>query len=283
MESRRRIIALMTPPSLWMLVLFVLPLAAMCLFSFRAGTSGAARGIWTLANYANFLGNLPYQRLLLSSTVTAMLTAIGAIVLAYPLAYYLAFRAGPRRMLLLTLIILPAWTSYLLRILSWRVMLGSNGLFNSLLLSLGLVREALPILLYSSTAVIITLIYVWIPFAMLPIFATLERIDRSQIEAAADLGCKPWEVLLRVIVPLSLPGVASAFMFVFIPTLGEYVTPLLVGGARGIMYGNIIQDQFVRALNWPVGSLLSVVMLIVALLVLMLFSRVVRSPEMTRV
>ena len=283
MESRRRIVVLMSPLSLWMLVLFVVPLAVMCLFSFRAGTSGAARNIWTLEHYGDFVGNWPYQRLLLSSTVIALLTALGAIVLAYPLAYYLAFRAGSYRTLLVTLIILPAWTSYLLRILSWRVMLGSNGLFNSLLLSLGLVQEALPILLYSSTAVVVTLIYVWIPFAMLPIYATLERIDRSQLEAAADLGCKPWEVLLRVIIPLSLPGVASAFMFVFIPTLGEYVTPLLVGGARGIMYGNIIQDQFVRALNWPVGSLLSVVMLSVALLVLFLFSRVLRSAEFTRV
>jgi spermidine/putrescine transport system permease protein len=282
MESRRRIAVLMAPPSLWMLVLFVAPLLAMLLFSFRAGTSGAARDTWTLANYANFLGNLPYQRLLLSSTLTALLTAIGAIVLAYPLAYYLAFGAGPKRMTLLTLIILPAWTSYLLRIFAWRVILGSNGLFNSLLLSLGLVQEALPILLYSSTAVVVTLIYVWIPFATLPIFATLERIDRSLIEAAGDLGCKPWEVLLRVIFPLSLPGVISAFMFVFIPTLGEYVTPLLVGGARGIMYGNIIQDQFVRALNWPMGSLLSAVMLVVALLVLLLFSRLVRSHVVTR-
>jgi spermidine/putrescine transport system permease protein len=282
MESRRRIAVLMTPPSLWMLVLFVAPLLAMLLFSFRAGTSGAARDTWTLANYANFLGNLPYQRLLLNSTLTALLTAIGAIVLAYPLAYYLAFGAGSKRMTLLTLIILPAWTSYLLRIFAWRVILGSNGLFNSLLLSLGLVQEALPILLYSSTAVVVTLIYVWIPFATLPIFATLERIDRSLIEAAGDLGCKPWEVLLRVIFPLSLPGVISAFMFVFIPTLGEYVTPLLVGGARGIMYGNIIQDQFVRALNWPMGSLLSAVMLVVALLVLVVFSRLVRSHVLTR-
>jgi spermidine/putrescine transport system permease protein len=281
-ERRRRIAVLMTPPSLWMLVLFLAPLTAMLLFSFRAGTSGAARDTWTLANYANFLGNRPYQRLLFTSTLTALITAMGAIVLAYPLAYYLAFGAGPKRMTLLTLLILPAWTSYLLRILAWRVMLGSNGLFNSLLLSLGLVQEALPILLYSSTAVIVTLIYVWIPFATLPIFATLERIDRSQIEAAGDLGCTPWETLLRVIVPLSMPGVISAFMFVFIPTLGEYVTPLLVGGAQGIMYGNIIQDQFVRALNWPVGSLLSAVMLVVALLVLFLFSRVVRAPVIAR-
>ncbi len=280
METRRRIAVLMAPPSAWMLVLFVVPLAAMLLFSFRAGTSGAARETWTLANYASFLGNGSYQRLLLNSTLTAVITALGAIALAYPLAYYLAFGAGPRRMTLLTLIILPAWTSYLLRILAWRVILGSNGLLNSLLLSLGLVREALPILLYSPTAVVVTLIYVWIPFATLPIFATLERIDRSQIEAAGDLGCTPWQVLRWVIFPLSLPGVISAFLFVFIPTLGEYVTPLLVGGARGIMYGNIIQDQFVRALNWPMGALLSVVMLLVALLVLLVFSRVVRLSDL---
>ena len=131
-----------------------------------------------------------------------------------------------------------------------------------------------PILLYSRPAVVITLIYVWVPFVMLPIFASLERIDRYLLEAAADLGCTRFEAFLRVTFPLSLPGVVAGFFFAFIPTLGEFVTPLLVGGAQGSMYGNLIQDQFMRALNWPMGSVMSLAMLVIVLLMMFLLTRV---------
>ena len=138
-------------------------------------------------------------------------------------------------------------------------------------------------MLYSPSAVVVTLVYVWIPFVALPIFAALQRIDSSVLEAAADLGCPAWQTFLRVIFPLSLPGVAAGFLFVFIPTLGEWVTPALVGGARGVMYGNLIQDQFVRALNWPMGSVMSLVMLALMLVQLALFSRVVRLSDLAAV
>lgn len=283
MENKKRLTVLMGPPTLFLILLFVLPLVIMAIFTFRAGTFGAERDIFTLDNYREFLSNPSYMRSLWRSTVVAFVVSALSVIFAYPLAYYLVFKAGPRRVMLLTILIIPAWTSYLLRILAWRLILGSNGVLNSILLSLGLVKEASPILLYSMTAVTITLTYVWIPFVALPIFASMERINRSVLEAAADLGCAPWQAFLRVTLPLSMPGVLGGFFFAFIPTLGEYVTPLLVGGSRGVMYGNLIQDQFVRALNWPLGSIMSLAMLLVALLFMLIFLRFVRLSDLVEV
>lgn len=280
MENRKRIATLMGPPALFLLFLFVLPLTIMSVNTFRAGTFGPEREVFTLDSYREFFSNSAYTRLLWRSTGVAFIVSLLSVVLAYPLAYYLVFRAGNRKTILLTILIVPAWTSYLLRILAWRLILGSNGVLNSILLSLGLVKQGSPILLYSMSAVAITLTYVWIPFVALPIFASLERINRSVLEAAADLGCAPWQAFLRVTLPLSMPGVLAGFFFVFIPTLGEYVTPLLVGGSKGVMYGNLIQDQFVRALNWPLGSIMSLAMLVLVLLFMLLFVRVVRVSDL---
>lgn len=280
MKSHGRIAALMSPPALSLALFFLLPMAIMALFSFRAGTFPPERDVFTLEHYQDYLGNLPFHRLLLQSAIVAFATSILSIIFAYPIAYFLAFRAGPARLTLLTILIVPAWTSYLLRILAWKLILGSNGVLNSLLLSTGLITESAPILLYSRTAVIVTLVYVWIPFVALPIFSALQRIDRHLFEAAADLGCPAWETFLRVTLPLSLPGVAAGFFFVFIPTLGEWVTPTLVGGVQGVMFGNLIQDQFVRALNWPLGSLMSLVMLALMLIQLALFSRFIRLSDL---
>ena len=274
MENRSRLYALAGPPAIYMLLFFILPLGIMALFSLRAGTLGAERGELTLQNYQAFLANSSYHRLLARSGLIALVIAAVSTLLAYPLAYYLTFQAGERRIMLLTLMIIPTWTSYLLRIFAWKLILGSNGLLNSLLQWLGLIDQASPILLYSRTAVMITLVYVWVPFVALPIFAALGRIDRSLLEAAADLGCKPWQAFTRVTLPLSLPGVVAGFFFCLIPTLGEYVTPLLVGGGQGAMYGNLIQDQFVRALNWSMGSVMSLAMLAAVGMLIFLFSRV---------
>lgn len=274
---------LVGPPALWLLLLFVLPLGIMALYTFRGGSFGEAREVWTLDSYREFLANSAYHRLLLRSILVAFVVSLGSVLLAYPLAYFLVFRAGSHRVILLTILVIPAWTSFLLRILAWRLILGSIGVLNNVLLSLGLIGEPAPILLYSMTAVMAVLVYVWIPFVALPIFAGLERIDRSLLEAAADLGCSRAEAFLRVTLPLSMPGVLAGFFFAFIPTVGEYVTPLLVGGTRGIMYGNLIQDQFVKALNWPLGSVMSLVMLAVVLLLIALFLRFGRVSDLVEV
>jgi spermidine/putrescine transport system permease protein len=280
MEKRSRLAILIGPPSLYLLVLFLLPLGIMVVFSFRAGTIGDARSLFTLDNYQEFFTKSSFHRLLWISALLSFLVSIISVFLAYPLAYYLTFRAGPRRVILLTLLIVPTWTSYLLRIFAWKLILGSTGLLNTFLLWIGVVDQANPILLYSRNAVVITLVYVWVPFVALPIFAALERVDPSLLEAAADLGCRPWETFLRVTLPLSLPGVIAGFFFAMIPTLGEYVTPLLVGGGQGAMYGNLIQDQFVRALNWPMGSVMSLAMLLLVIPLLFLFTRIGASDLM---
>lgn len=270
--ERRRLVVIMGPPVLALLLFFVVPLALMSLYALQTGTLGGEMN-WSLDTVRRFAGDSSLHRLLGRSAWVSLQTSLWCILLAYPIAYYLAFRAGERRMTLLTLIIIPAWTSYLLRILAWKLILGTEGVLNSFLLWAGWIETPAPILLFSRTAVIVTLVYVWAPFVALPIFAALERMDKRLLEAAADLGSPPWRSFLRVTLPLSLPGVIAGFLSVFIPTLGEYVTPLLVGGVNGIMYGNLIQDQFVRALNWPLGSMMSLVMLAALLPMFLLFRR----------
>lgn len=283
MENQRRIAILITPSVLFLAVLFLLPLGIMAVFSFRAGTFGPERDVFTLEHYRDFLTNSAFQRLLWRSVRLSFWVSILTVILAYPVAYFLVFRASDLGITLLTIIIVPAWVSYLLRVLSWKVILGSGGALASLLNWLGLIEGSLPILLYNPNAVIITLVYVWVPFVALPIFAALERIDPHLLEAAFDLGCSRLEAFLRVTLPLSLPGVVAGFLFVFIPTVGEYVTPALVGGPQGVMFGNIILDQFLNALNWPLGSLMSLAMLFVVLIPLFILSRFVRLSELAGV
>lgn len=279
MKKHSRLLVLITPPSLWLLFFYLIPIAMMALFSLRAGTFGAARDLFTTDHYVNFFSHAIYGRLLWKSAWLAFECALFSIVLAYPLAYFLAFKAGKMRMVWMTLLILPAWTSYLLRLLAWKIILGSNGILNSLLISSGLIGQGAPILMYSREAVLITLIYEWLPFSVLPIFSALDQIDARLLEAASDLGCRPWQTFLRITLPLSLPGVLASFFFVFIPTLGEWVAPAIVGGVDGMLYGNLIQEQFMRALNWPLGAVLALVLLSAVTVFTLVLSRFVRLSD----
>jgi len=164
--------------------------------------------------------------------------------------------------------------------MAWKILLGTEGVINSFLIYTGLIQEPLTALLYNRTAVILTLVYVWIPFAALPILAALQRIDPVLFEAAADLGARPYHQFMRVTLPLSAPGIMAAFFMVFIPTVGEYVTPLLVGGSRGFLYGNIIQDFFTKAANWPLGSALSMIMLLATLVLVFLATRIINWRQL---
>ena len=269
---RRQLIALITPASFWLFFLLILPLITLVILSFMKSAFGAQSSVFTVEHYQSFFENAIYQRLLWRSIGIALLVTVLTLLFSYPLAYYLAYHAGINQNTLLTLLIIPAWTSFLLRVLAWRLILGSSGLLNSLLLSIGLIQEPITGLFFSTNAVIITLIYVWIPFAVLPIYVSLQRIEGNLFEAAADLGARPWQTFWRVIFPLSLPGLLAAFLFVFIPTVGEYVTPALVGGTKGLMIGNIIWDQFSRGLDWPMGASLSLMMMLVVILPLALIA-----------
>jgi spermidine/putrescine transport system permease protein len=280
MKKQGRTLVLMTPSVFWLVAFFLLPMLVMALFSFGNGSLDWTELRFSLDTYQKFVETSAFWRLLGRSTLVAVYTALLSVLLAYPVAYLLAFHAGPRRGMLLTLIVIPSWISFLLRVLAIKIFLGSNGPFFNLMDSLGFVTSDWPALLYNRSAVIITLVYTWIPFAALPIFSALERIEKPLLEASADLGAQPWRAFLRVTLPLSMPGVAAAFFFVFIPTLGEWVTPALMGGTSGIMYGNLIQDQFVRALNWPMGAVMSFVMMVLVILFLFVLTRFFKLSEL---
>jgi len=230
---------------------------------------------FTLTNYADFFRKKIYYLILYRSVRISLIVMLVTVLLAYPLAYFIAFRVKRNKIMWIILITIPFWTSYLLRVFSWKVILGYNGVINSGLMSLGIITEPLEFLLYNPIAVVITLAHAWAAVAILPIYVSLEKIDRSLIEAARDLGENAVMTFIRVTLPLSLPGVIAASLLVFIPTVGDYVTPALVGGTRGIMIGNIIQSMFGKALNWPLGAALSIIsMLTVTLVVCILLGAV---------
>jgi spermidine/putrescine transport system permease protein len=269
---------LAAPPYLWLGLFFVLPLVLIIAISFRP-ESGPINfdDPWnfTVAQYQQVFTTPAYLRLLGISILMAFGIAAASTALAYPIAYFLTFRAGARAPIYLLLLLVPFSISYLLRVMAWRMMLGQEGAINSFLETIGLISEPLDLLLYSRAAVMITLTYVWIPFAALPIYAAMQRINRGHLEAAADLGAGPWSRFARVTIPLSLPGLLAAFFMVFIPTVGEYVTPSLVGGTEGIMYGNIIQEFFTSAGAWAIGAALSVIMLVVTLVLIAVALRLI--------
>ena len=188
-------------------------------------------------------------------------------MLAYPVAWFVSFHGGKYKGIWLFIITVPFWSGYLLRILSWKVILGFNGVLNTGLQYLHIISEPLSSLLYNVNAVIITLAHSWAAFAILPLFVSLEKVDRTLLEAAADLGDGPVRRFMRITLPLTMPGIIAALMIVMIPTVGDYVTPKLVGGKDGVMIANAIQAQFGKAANWPLGAALAVsTMIIVGML-----------------
>src|SRR4026209_2125098 len=268
---------LAVPPYLWLIGLFLPPIGVVVAISLLSGSGRIDfSGGWPSFNqYEKVLETPAYLRRLGISVGMAFVIAASATILAYPIAYFLAFRARRRATIFLVLLLVPFASSYLLRVMAWKLLLGREGAINWVLTSMGLVKEPVGLLVYSQAAVVITLVYVWIPFAALPIYAALQRVDRSHLEAAADLGAGPWTRFGRITIPLSLPGGLATFFMVFIPTVGEYVTPSLVGGIDGLMYGNLIQDFFTRAGNWPLGSALAVIMLVITLALVAIALRVV--------
>ena len=250
--------------------LMCIPILAMGLMSFWHQTGHMSFDTsGTLQNYVEALTRDMYQVLFLRSLSISGLTTIATVVMAFPLAYFIAFYVKRHKMVWIILVTLPFWTSYLLRVFAWKVILGYNGAVNSGLISLGVIDEPLTFLMYNPTAVVITLTHAWATVAILPIYVSLEKIDRSVLEAATDLGDSPFIRFFRVVLPLALPGILAASVLIFIPTVGDYVTPSLVGGSDGYMIANVIQFQFSRGSNWPSGAAISLTsMTIVAVLVI---------------
>ena len=259
-QDTRRGLTLIAPPLLYALALLAGPILAIVVFSFWTQDYLAVDRTLTLANYHEALTDPIYRVIMLRSLWISGAVTIITVVLAFPVAYYVSFHVRPdRKSLWLFLITIPFWTSYLLRIFLWKVILGYNGVLNSGLMGLGLIDEPLTAILYNANAVIITLSHAFAPFAILPIFVALEKIDRSLLEAARDLGESAAMTFLRVTLPLAAPGVVAALLIVFIPTVGDYVTPALVGGPGGQMIANMIQTQFLGLNNAPMGATLAVI------------------------
>jgi spermidine/putrescine transport system permease protein len=280
MLGRRGVLRFLAlPPYVWLALFLVVPVGLIGMISLRPEPGPLSfDDPWTpsLIQYQRIIIETPaYMRQLGISALMAVIVALTATVLAYPIAYFLTFRAGRRAPLYLTLLLVPFAVSFLLRVMAWRLMLGEHGAVNSFLEWSGLSKDPLDLLIYSRAAVVVTLTYVWIPFAALPIYAAMSRIDVRQLEAAADLGAGPWTRFMRVTVPLSLPGALASFFMVFIPSVGEYVTPRLVGGSETYMYGQLIQDFFGRAASWASGSAAAVIMLVLTMALVAIAVRVI--------
>ena len=215
-----------------------------------------------LENYVAMVENPMFRVLILRTVKVALTCTLVTVFLVYPMAYFVAFHTFRNKALWLIILTLPFWTSYLLRVFAWKVVLGHEGVLNTGLMALGIVTEPVAALLYSQTAVIIVLAHSWAAFAILPIYVSLEKINRSYLEAAADLGDGPARRFWRITFPLSLPGVVAAFILMFVPTMGEYITPLMVGGPDNMMIGNLVQSMFGPMNNWPAGAALAVVMML---------------------
>ncbi|UWQ17045.1 ABC transporter permease [Jannaschia sp. M317] len=259
-QDNKRGLTLIAPPFLYAIALLAGPLLAVLIFSFWTQDYLTIDRTLTLANYAKAATDPIYRTILGRSLLISGAVTIITVLLAFPVAYYVSFHVRPdRKSLWLFLITIPFWTSYLLRIFLWKVMLGYNGVINSALTGIGVIDEPLTFILYNANAVVITLSHAFAPFAILPIFVALEKIDRSLLEAARDLGENAVTSFLRVTLPLAMPGVVAALLIVFIPTVGDYVTPAQVGGPGGLMIANLIQSHFGGLNDAPMGATLSIV------------------------
>lgn len=263
--------SLISPVVLLMVVALISPFLLLAGLSFTSPTGNGDDWVLSLANYSFFFEKQHYVNTLWRSIGMSSLVALTTVLLAYPAAYFIAFHVHQNKMRWLILITLPFWTSYLLRVFSWKLILGYNGVINSGLITLGLIDQPLDFILYNTNAVVLTLAHAWAAFAILPIFVSLQKIDKSLVEAAQDLGENRLYTFLRVTLPLSLPGVVAAALLVFIPTVGDYVTPKLVGGPRGLMIGSLIQVAFGRLNNWPLGAAMSIISMVTVTLVVCLF------------
>ena len=249
-----------------MLATLAIPTAIVIAYSLLSrGAYGGVEQPWTIENYMRLIDPL-YGAIFWRSFWIAGVSTAPCLALGFPLALFIA-RSGTRKNLYLSLVILPFWTSFLIRTYAWMFLLRDTGLINTALQALHIIHDPLP-MLYNNGAVILGLVYGFLPFAVLPLYATIERLDPNLLEAAADLGAKPWDTLWRVMIPLCAPGIRAAAILVFVPCLGTYLTSDLLGGSKTILIGNLVQNQFTEARDWPFGAAASVVLMLIAIALL---------------
>jgi putrescine transport system permease protein len=289
MKEERRTWAVLALPYAWLALFFLVPFVIVLKISLAEQAigippytplletdEGGTRVHASLANYLFLLSDSLYFRAYLNAIKFAGFSTLFCLLLGYPMAYGIVRAPRAWRGFLLLMVILPFWTSFLIRVYAWIGLLKGNGLINNLVLSLGLVHEPLT-LLNNAFAVYLGITYSYLPFMVLPLYAALERLDPALLEAAADLGCRPWQAFARVTLPLSLPGIAAGSLLVFIPAVGEFVIPDLLGGPDTLMIGKVLWDEFFTNRDWPVASAVAIAMLLLLLVPMGLVRRLLRG------
>jgi spermidine/putrescine transport system permease protein len=281
LSTRNRITSylLISGPLLWTLVFLFVPYLIMFSYSFYLTQFPLFIPAFQLGNYVQIFTEPQYYQVLLRTTKIAILVASSAVMLAYPLAYFLVFKikSDRVRMVLYMAVIVPLWVSYLLRSYTWKTILGREGVLNSFLVWIGILDKPTDIFLYNHFSMVVTLTYIFIPFMVMPIYTSLEKIPRNLIEASKDLGLGPIRTFLNVTLPLSMPGVIAGATFTYCLTFGDFIAPFLVGGPNGMMVANVITSQFGASMNWPLGAALSVIMLVVVLTIITVSDRFERA------
>ena len=270
--------ALLAPVTLFLGVFFVLPLLIIAVFSFLTpGLYGGVEWAFYHWNYGRIFGWADgimevyepiYLRILMRSLTFAALTVIVTLLLCYPVAFWVSRLPDRWRLVFLFLITLPFFSSLIVRLYAWLLILKPTGLFNSVLMNLGVISQPLEIL-YTPAAVVLGMVYVMIPFMFLPLFASVDNLDRAQVEASLDLGANRVQTFVKVILPQTMPGIMGGAVIVFIPSVGNFIVPDVLGGAKGLMVGNLVEQQFLSSRNWPFGSALSMIIMAVVLTVLL--------------
>ncbi|WP_084544266.1 ABC transporter permease [Chroogloeocystis siderophila] len=261
------------PPSLWMLGFYFIPIVVLLSYAFMQHEYVQIIPKFTWENFIQIISNPGYRNTLFRTIYIATIVTVINALLAFPVAYYLALYAEKYKQLLTLLILLPLWSSYLVRVFAWRIILGYNGVLNSFLISLGIFTEPSSLFLYNQFSMVVTLCYVWLPFMILPLVTALERLPRNLLEASADLGANPWDTFRKVTFPLVLPGLLAGGVSVFSLTVGDYITASLVGGAGDILVGNIVASQFGVADNWPLGAAFALIILLMLFGLMTILSR----------
>ena len=277
MYSRAYRIFVTAPPLAWVCLFLLLPYALLFCFSFWQVRSQVIVHQWTLNNYRQLFTNPVYLEVLWRSAGIAAAVTILALLLGFPLAYFLSFRAQRSKRLLYQLVIIPLWVSYLVRAYAWKTILGTDGVLNTLLVYSGVMRHPVNFLLYSPFAVVLTLTHIYTPFVFLPVYASLEHIPKELIEASEDLGASAIRTFWKVVFPLAMPGVIAGVTFAFVLSLGDFLSPLLVGGPSGIMISNIVVSLFGAAYNWSLGAAISAIMLLLVIALISGAERLERS------
>lgn len=265
---------LLSPSVLWLGLFFVAPLIIVLIVSFsKRSLLGVVEYDFNLDNYRRVFSDVIYLRILWKSVWLAVINTVLCLIVAYPFAFYIARQSPSRQNFLIFLVMIPFWTNFLIRTYALIFILRDTGLINNILIGLGVIDQPL-VIMFTQTAVVIGLFYGYLPFAILPLYASIEQLDFNYVQAAQDLGANNVQVFLRVILPMTMPGIIAASIITFIPTLGAYVTPDLMGGGNTFLIGNLLQQQFMTVRDWPFGSALGIILMLMVLAATMLYFRV---------